>query len=98
MEKKFKEWSGVVVSDKMDKTVLVEVKRRAQHPKFKKFFTVKKKYAAHDEKNSCKIGDIVSIRLTRPLSKTKNWVVTEIKGKQKETLHLDNNDVNQVIT
>ena len=70
---------GVVVSDKMNKTVVVRVERRVMHPLYKKFINRSKKYAAHDEENACKIGDLVSIRECRPLSKRKRWeVVTEI--------------------
>ena len=66
---------GVVVSDKMDKTVTVLVERRVMHPVYKKFIRRSKKYAAHDEKNAFKIGDKVSIRECRPLSKRKRWEV-----------------------
>ncbi|MBI3515838.1 MAG: 30S ribosomal protein S17 [Proteobacteria bacterium] len=70
--------SGVVVSDKMDKTVVVQVERRVMHPVYKKFITRSKKYSAHDEGNKFKVGDRVRIRETRPLSKTKCWeVVTD---------------------
>ncbi|MBT7942457.1 MAG: 30S ribosomal protein S17 [Alphaproteobacteria bacterium] len=69
---------GVVVSDKMDKTVTVKVERRIKHPLYKKFINRSKKYAAHDENNSCKTGDIVSIRECKPISKRKKWeVLTE---------------------
>ena len=66
---------GVVVSDKSDKTVLVKVEKRFIHPIYKKYVRLHKKYAAHDESNSCKIGDFVKIRESRPISKTKKWVV-----------------------
>jgi len=69
---------GVVVSDKMDKTVVVKVDRRVPHPLYGKHIIKSKKYHAHDEKNECRIGDLVEIRETRPLSKTKRWVVTKI--------------------
>ena len=69
---------GVVVSDKMDKTVTVKVERRIIHPLYKKFIRRSKKYAAHDKANACKEGDVVSIRESRPLSKRKTWeVITE---------------------
>ena len=69
---------GVVVSDKMDKTVTVKVERRIMHPLYKKFIRRSKKYAAHDEANACKEGDVISIRECRPLSKRKTWeVITE---------------------
>lgn len=66
---------GTVVSDAMDKTVVVEVGRFVKHPKYKKFYTISKKYHAHDEKNQFKIGDAVEIIPTRPLSKTKSFIV-----------------------
>ena len=69
---------GVVVSDKQDKTVTVLVERRVMHPIYKKYVRKSKKYAAHDETNSVKEGDIIRIRECRPLSKRKTWeVVTE---------------------
>lgn len=67
--------SGVVVSDKMDKTVVVQVERRIQHPIYKKFIRRSKKYHAHDEANACKTGETVRIRECRPLSRTKRWEV-----------------------
>ncbi|MBN9543455.1 MAG: 30S ribosomal protein S17 [Alphaproteobacteria bacterium] len=66
---------GVVVSDKADKTVTVKVERRVMHPVYKKIIRVHKKYAAHDENNSCKIGDVVKIEESKPISKSKKWVV-----------------------
>jgi small subunit ribosomal protein S17 len=66
---------GVVVSDKNDKTVVVEVERRYTHPLFKKTVRRTKKYHAHDEKNSAKVGEIVSIEETAPISKLKRWRV-----------------------
>jgi len=66
---------GTVVSDAMDKTVVVEVGRFVKHPKYKKFYTISKKYHAHDEKNQFKIGDTVEIVGTRPLSKKKSFTV-----------------------
>lgn len=66
---------GVVVSDKMDKTIVVKVERRYQHPIYKKYIRRSKKYHAHDETNQCKTGDTVSIRECRPLSKLKRWEV-----------------------
>ena len=67
---------GTVVSDKMDKTVVVEVERRVTHPLYKKIVRRTKKYVAHDESNTLKIGDLVRIRECRPLSKRKCWEVT----------------------
>ncbi|RLA80031.1 MAG: 30S ribosomal protein S17 [Deltaproteobacteria bacterium] len=69
---------GVVISDKMDKTVVVRVERLVQHPKYKKVVRRFAKYKAHDERNECKVGDKVLIIETRPLSKTKRWRVMKI--------------------
>ena len=66
---------GVVVSDKMDKSVVVNIERRTQHPLYKKFIKRSKKYVAHDENNTCKEGDVVEIQECRPISKRKNWKV-----------------------
>ena len=66
---------GVVVSDKMDKSVVVRVERRVMHPVYKKYIKRSKNYTAHDEKNLCKVGDNVQIMESRPISKTKAWVV-----------------------
>ena len=66
---------GIVVSDKMDKTVTVKVERRVMHSLYKKFIRRSKKYSAHDENNACKVGDVVSIRECRPISKNKRWEV-----------------------
>ncbi len=66
---------GEVVSDKNDKTVIVRVERRVMHPLYKKFIRRTKKYAAHDEGNRFKIGDVVRIRECRPMSRTKHWEV-----------------------
>ena len=66
---------GVVVSDKMDKSVVVNVERRTQHPLYKKFIRRSKKYVAHDEDNACKEGDVVQIQECRPISKRKNWEI-----------------------
>lgn len=68
---------GRVVSDKMDKTVVVEVERRVLHAKYHKYVSRSQKYKAHDETNACKVGDVVVIRESRPLSRTKRWVVVE---------------------
>lgn len=66
---------GVVVSDKQDKTVVVSVERQVMHPVYKKIVKKSKKFAAHDENNQFKVGDIVSIEESRPYSKTKTWTV-----------------------
>ena len=74
---------GIVVSDKMDKTVVVAVKDRVKHPLNKKIVNRTIKLKAHDEKNECGIGDKVSVMETRPLSKEKRWRVVEIIEKAK---------------
>ena len=66
---------GVVVSDACDKTVIVRVERRVMHPVYKKFMRSSKKYAAHDDKNSYRAGDVVQIEESRPISKRKSWIV-----------------------
>jgi len=73
---------GLVVSDKMDRTVVVAVETRKVHPLYKKAIRVTKKYKVHDENNACKIGDKVRIVETRPLSKEKSWRVAEIMSKK----------------
>ncbi|NMG18098.1 30S ribosomal protein S17 [Brasilonema bromeliae] len=73
-----KERVGLVVSDKMQKTVVVAIENRAPHPKYGKIVVNTQRYKVHDEDNQCKIGDRVRIQETRPLSKTKRWKVTEI--------------------
>ena len=72
---------GTVVSDKMDKTVLVSVERLVKHSLYKKFIRKRNKFAAHDEKNECRVGDKVKITESRPLSKMKRWRVSEIVEK-----------------
>jgi len=72
--------TGRVTSDKMDKTVTVLVDRRIMHPLYKKFIRRSKNYAAHDEQNSCKVGDVVRIEECRPISKRKTWLVVERNG------------------
>lgn len=73
---------GLVVSNKMDKTVVVAVQTKKVHPLYKKAIRVSKKYKAHDENNACEIGDRVKIVETRPLSKEKRWRVVEIMSKR----------------
>lgn len=80
-----KERVGVVISDKMDKTVVVAIENRSPHPKYQKIIVKTKHYKAHDEENQCKTGDRVRITETRPLSKTKRWVVAEIINLHSET-------------
>lgn len=72
--------TGRVTSDKMDKTITVLVERRVMHPLYKKFIRRSKKYAAHDEENVCKTGDLVRIEECRPFSKRKSWLVIERNG------------------
>jgi len=72
--------TGRVTSDKMDKTVTVSVERRVMHPLYKKFIRRSKNYAAHDEKNECKVGDVVRIEECPPISKRKAWMVVERNG------------------
>jgi small subunit ribosomal protein S17 len=73
-----KERIGVVVSNKMDKSIVVAIKRKVKHPIYGKFVNRTKKLTAHDEENSCNIGDKVRISETRPLSKNKSWRLVEI--------------------
>ena len=73
-----KERIGTVVSDKMQKTIVVQVRHKTRHPKLGKVMEKAKKYKAHDEKNEAKAGDVVKIQETRPLSKDKRWRLVEI--------------------
>ena len=82
-----KERLGVVVSDKMDKTIVVSIENRVTNSRYGKIVASTKRYKAHDSNNECSVGDIVLIRETRPLSKTKKWELKEIKQK---SLKLDN--------
>ena len=77
MRKQRKSMVGTVVSDKMDKTVVVLVERRGRHPLYKKVVTSRSKFKAHDADNSCRVGDVIRIVESRPLSKEKRWVVEE---------------------
>jgi small subunit ribosomal protein S17 len=76
-----KEKTGIVVSDKMQKTIVVAIETKITHKKYGKIISKTKKYKAHDENNECKLGDIVNIVETRPLSKTKRWSLKIIKQK-----------------
>jgi len=76
---------GTVVSDKGDKTVTILVERRVMHPVYKKYIRKSKKYAAHDEKNACQLGQTVSIIECRPISKRKRWMVVEDAATQAAT-------------
>ena len=75
--------TGVVVSDKMDKTIVVEIRTRVKHPLYGKIMNRTEKFKAHDENNECGIGDTVRIMETRPLSKDKRWRLVEIIEKAK---------------
>ena len=75
--------TGVVVSDKMDKTIVVEIRTRVRHPLYGKIMNRTNKIKAHDEENQCGIGDTVKIMETRPLSKDKRWRLVEIIEKAK---------------
>ena len=81
IKKNKKELIGLIVSDKMDKSVVVRVERFVQHKVYKKYIKRYKKYHAHDEQNECRIGDEVKIIETRPLSKHKRFRITEIVKK-----------------
>ncbi|MBK8794496.1 MAG: 30S ribosomal protein S17 [Holophaga sp.] len=76
--------SGIVVSNKADKTVVVRVERKFQHPLYSRTVKQSKKFMAHDETNACQIGDVVKIVESRPLSKRKRWTVLEIVQKAGE--------------
>lgn len=75
--------TGVVTSDKMDKTITVAIERKVKHPIYGKFVKKTTKFHAHDEKGECTIGDVVKIMETRPLSKTKRWRLVEVVEKAK---------------
>ncbi len=75
--------TGVVVSNKMDKSIVVKIERRVKHPIYKKYFKITKKFMAHDEKNESNVGDVVKIMEVRPLSKRKKWNLVEIIEKAK---------------
>jgi small subunit ribosomal protein S17 len=84
MERNFrKQREGVVVSNKMTKSIVVEVGRKLKHPKYGKFLKKTSRFMAHDEKDECQIGDTVKIMETRPLSKNKCWRLVEIIEKAK---------------
>jgi len=78
-----KERIGVVVSNKMEKSIVIAVKRKVKHPIYGKFVNKTSKFMAHDESNTCNIGDTVRIMETRPLSKNKNWRLVEIVERAK---------------
>ena len=76
-----KERLGVVVSNKMEKTIVVSVENKMTHKRYGKIITTTKRYKAHDQSNACQIGDSVVINESRPLSKTKRWTLKEVKQK-----------------
>ena len=82
-ETKIRTLQGVVVSNKMDKSIVVVIERRVKHPMYGKFVLSTKKYVAHDETNDCNIGDTVRIMETRPMSKNKRWRLVEILERAK---------------
>ena len=80
--------TGVVSSDKRDKTITVEITSRETHPIYKKQFSITRKYTAHDEKNEAKEGDVVMIAESRPISKTKTWTLVKIVEKSRGKVEL----------
>lgn len=78
-EKRVRSATGKVVSDKMDKTITVLIERRIKHPVYGKYITRSSKIHAHDENNECKMGDLVTVVESRPLSKTKTWKLLKIE-------------------
>jgi len=76
--------TGIVLSDKMDKTVVVQVSRRFRHSAYKKYIMRRSKFMAHDERDECKVGDTVIIKESRPLSKNKRWQVHKIVTRARE--------------
>lgn len=78
-----KQRTGVVTSNKMQKSITVSIERKVKHPIYGKFLKKSKKYVAHDEQNDCNIGDVVRIMETRPLSKRKRWRLVEILERAK---------------
>ena len=77
-EAKIRTLQGVVVSDKMDKSIVVMIERRVKHPMYGKFITRSTKLKAHDEENVCNQGDLVTIREVAPISKSKNWTLVDV--------------------
>ena len=84
MRRRRKVVEGVVVSSRMDKTVVVRLRRNVPHKVYGKYLASDKKFYAHDEENACRMGDLVRIMETRPLSKLKRWRVTEIVSRHQE--------------
>ena len=81
---KRKQLTGEVVSDAMDKTVVVKVERRFPHPRYNKYVKKSKRYYAHDEKNNCSNGDLILIEESKPISKNKRWVVKNLVKKSEK--------------
>lgn len=81
VEKNSRTLTGKVISNKMQKTIVVSVERKTPHSKYRKFITRNTKVFAHDEDSKCNIGDIVIIKESRPLSKNKNWILVEVLEK-----------------
>ena len=79
-----KQLTGEVVSDAMDKTVIVKVERRFPHPRYNKYVKKSKRYYAHDEKNNCSNGDLILIEESKPISKNKRWVVKNLVKKSEK--------------
>ncbi len=75
---------GKVISDKMNKTIVVQVERKVKHPLYGKYVRRYSKMYAHDEENTCRTGDVVSIRQSRPLSKTKRWMLVDILKREEQ--------------
>lgn len=73
---------GLVVSDKMDKTIIVQIERKVKHPQYNKYVKRFSKMYAHDEANECQVGDVVKIEQSKPLSKTKRWKLVEVIKKE----------------
>ncbi len=82
--KKARTVTGKVVSDKMDKTITVLISRRVKHPVYGKYMSKSSKVKAHDENNECKMGDLVTVSESRPLSKTKTWTLVKIEERAPE--------------
>lgn len=83
-DKLVRQVTGKVVSDKMDKTITVLIERRVKHPIYGKYVSKSSKLKAHDEKNECKAGDVVTIKESRPLSKSKSWALVKIEERATE--------------
>ena len=83
-DKLVRQMTGKVVSDKMDKTITVLIERRVKHPIYGKYVSKSSKLKAHDEKNECKAGDVVTIEESRPLSKSKSWTLVKIEERAVE--------------